>query len=140
MKDKMTQFNEANLKNITTNINTGDTVRVHQIIESGEKGTKTQVFEGIVLAHKHGLEPGATITVRKVVDGIGVERILPLHSPLIKQIEVVKKGKTKRAKLYYLRGAKGKRSRIKADLVQENMFEEMAEELGLEKKGPKEEK
>jgi len=80
----------------------GDTVRVHQKIQ--EKGkTRLQVFEGLVLARKHGIEPGATFTVRKVVDGIGVEKVFPLYSPLIDKIEIVRRSKVRRAKLYYIR-------------------------------------
>lgn len=80
----------------------GDTVRVHQKIE--EKGkTRLQVFEGTVLARKHGNEPGATFTVRKVASGVGVEKIFPLYSPLIDKIEIVKRSKVRRAKLYFIR-------------------------------------
>src|SRR5690606_20168443 len=80
----------------------GDTVRVHQKIE--EKGkTRLQVFEGVVLARKHGDEPGATFTVRKVASGVGVEKIFPLYSPLIDKIEIVKRSKVRRAKLYFIR-------------------------------------
>jgi large subunit ribosomal protein L19 len=83
-------------------IRAGDTVRVHQKIQ--EKGkTRLQVFEGIVLATKHGGEPGATFTVRRVASGVGVERIFPLYSPLIDKIEVVKRAKVRRSKLYYIR-------------------------------------
>ena len=101
-----------------TDIKPGDTVRVYQKIhvsaEAGKKeGERIQAFEGLVLARKHGNEPGATITVRKNVSGIGVERIFPIHSPLIDRIEVVKKGKPRRAKLYYLREATGQRAKIK---------------------------
>lgn len=80
----------------------GDTVRVFQIIQ--EKGkTRNQVFEGAVLARKHGTESGATFTVRKVAEGVGVERIFPLYSPTIDKIEVVKRAKVRRSKLYYIR-------------------------------------
>src|SRR5690606_16632536 len=83
-------------------IRAGDTVRVEQKIQ--EKGkTRLQVFEGIVLATKHGGEPGATFTVRRVASGVGVERIFPLYSPLIDKIEIVKRAKVRRAKLYYIR-------------------------------------
>jgi large subunit ribosomal protein L19 len=75
---------------------------VHQKIE--EKGkTRLQVFEGTVLARKHGDEPGATFTVRKVASGVGVEKIFPLYSPLIDKIEIVKRSKVRRAKLYFIR-------------------------------------
>lgn len=83
-------------------IRAGDTVRVHQKIE--EKGkTRIQIFEGTVLARKHGDEAGATFTVRKVASGIGVEKIYPLYSPLIDKIEIVKRSKVRRSKLYFIR-------------------------------------
>jgi large subunit ribosomal protein L19 len=80
----------------------GDTVRVHQKIQDKGK-TRLQVFEGLVLARKHGDEPGATFTVRKVASGVGVERIYPLYSPNIDKLEIVKRAKVRRAKLYYIR-------------------------------------
>lgn len=83
-------------------IRSGDTVRVHLKIE--EKGkTRIQVFEGIVLATKHGTEPGATFTVRRVTGGVGVERIFPLYSPSIDKVEIVKRARVRRSKLYYIR-------------------------------------
>ena len=86
----------------TLGIKPGDTVRVWQKIE--EKGkTRLQAFEGIVLAHKHGSEAGATFTVRRVSGGVGVEKIFPLYSPLIDKIEIVRRAKVRRAKLYYMR-------------------------------------
>lgn len=95
-----------------TDVRPGDTVRVYQKIKEGDK-ERLQAFEGLVLARKHGNEPGATLTVRKEISGIGVERIFPIHSPLINKIEVIKKGKPRRAKLYYLREATGQRAKIK---------------------------
>ncbi|PIR69247.1 MAG: 50S ribosomal protein L19 [Candidatus Niyogibacteria bacterium CG10_big_fil_rev_8_21_14_0_10_46_36] len=83
-------------------IRSGDTVRVWQRVKEGNK-TRLQAFEGLVLARKHGAEPGGTFTVRKVVDGIGVERIFPLYSPTIEKIELVRRSKVRRAKLYYIR-------------------------------------
>lgn len=83
-------------------IRSGDTVRVSQKIQ--EKGkTRIQMFEGLVLAVKHGTEAGATFTVRKVASGVGVEKIFPLYSPMIDKIEIVKRTKVRRAKLYYIR-------------------------------------
>jgi large subunit ribosomal protein L19 len=80
----------------------GDTVRVSTKIE--EKGkTRIQAFEGLVIAVKHGREAGGTFTVRKVASGVGVEKIFPLYSPLIEKIEIVRRSKTRRAKLYYIR-------------------------------------
>ncbi|PJE64254.1 MAG: 50S ribosomal protein L19 [Candidatus Ryanbacteria bacterium CG10_big_fil_rev_8_21_14_0_10_43_42] len=80
----------------------GDTVRVHQRITEGDK-TRTQIFEGLVIARKHGTEAGATFTVRKIAQGVGVERIFPLYSPNIEKIEIVKRSRVRRAKLYYVR-------------------------------------
>ena len=83
-------------------IKAGDTVLVSQKIQ--EKGkTRLQVFEGLVLATKHGREAGATFTVRKVSSGVGVEKIFPLYSPMIEKIEITKRVKVRRAKLYYIR-------------------------------------
>ena len=80
----------------------GDTVRVHQkIVERGK--TRIQIFEGIILARKHGNSAGGTFTVRKVVDGIGVEKVFPLYSPLIDKIEIIRRSKVRRAKLYHIR-------------------------------------
>jgi large subunit ribosomal protein L19 len=89
----------------------GDTVKVHVRIKEGNK-ERLQVFEGIVIARKHG---GAreTITVRKVSFGVGVERIFPLHATIVDHIDVVRRGKVRRAKLYYLRDLRGKAARIK---------------------------
>lgn len=84
-------------------VRSGDTVRVWQKIDEGGGKTRLQSFEGLVLARKHGAEPGATITVRKVVGGIGVERIFPLYSPVIDRIETVKRARVRRAKLYFIR-------------------------------------
>lgn len=83
-------------------IKAGDTVKVHQKIQDKGK-TRIQIFDGVVLARKHGDEPGATFTVRKVASGVGVEKIFPLYSPLIDKIEIVKRAKVRRAKLYYIR-------------------------------------
>lgn len=83
-------------------IRSGDTVRVHQKIQDKGK-TRIQIFEGLVLARKHGDEPGATFTVRKVASGVGVEKIFPLYSPLIDKLEIVRRSKVRRSKLYYIR-------------------------------------
>ena len=117
------KFNQSQLKKDLPDIRPGDTIKVHQIIPviSGPKSKKTkekekekiQVFEGLVLARKHGKGINATITVRKVISGIGVEKILPIHSPLIQKIEITKRGKVRRAKLFYLREAKGRKARLK---------------------------
>ena len=83
-------------------IRPGDTVRVHQkVVEKGK--TRLQVFEGLVLAVKHGTEAGATFTVRATMSGIGVEKIFPLYSPVIDKIEITRRSKVRRAKLYFIR-------------------------------------
>jgi large subunit ribosomal protein L19 len=87
---------------VALGLRSGDTVRVWQKIKEGDK-TRLQAFEGLVLARKHGDEPGATFTVRKVIDGVGVERIFPLYSPVIDEIEVVRRSKVRRSKLYFVR-------------------------------------
>ena len=90
----------------------GWTVRVSQRIKEGEK-TRVQAFEGVIIGRKHGNETGATFTIRKIIDGIGVEKTYPLFSPTIEKIEVIKKAKVRRSKLYYLREKSKKEIRRK---------------------------
>lgn len=90
----------------------GDTVNVHVKISEGNK-ERIQQFQGVVIQRKNGSSNGETFTVRKVSNGVGVERIFPLISPSIDKIEVVRHGKVRRARLYYLRGKMGKAARIK---------------------------
>ena len=84
-------------------IRSGDQVRVWQKIEEDKGKFRLQAFEGLVLSRKHGSEAGATFTVRKVVGGIGVERIFPLYSPMIDEVELIRRSKVRRAKLYFIR-------------------------------------
>lgn len=81
----------------------GDTVRVWQKIEEEKGKYRLQAFEGLVLARKHGLEAGATFTVRRVASGVGVEKIFPLYSPMVEKIDIVKRSRMRRAKLYFIR-------------------------------------
>ena len=81
----------------------GDTVRVWQKIEEEKGKNRLQAFEGLVLARKHGREPGATFTVRRVLSGVGVEKIFPLYSPMVDKIEILKRSRVRGAKLYYTR-------------------------------------
>jgi large subunit ribosomal protein L19 len=91
-------------------IKIGDTVKVHIKVVEGEK-ERIQVFEGVVIARKNG-GVRETVTVRKTSSGVGVERIFPLHSPRVEKIEVVRSGRVRRAKLYYLRDLRGKAARL----------------------------
>lgn len=107
----------------------GDTVRVHQKIQ--EKGkTRIQVFEGMILAKKHGTSPSATFTVRKTAGGYGVERIFPLYSPNIEKIEVTRRAKVRRAKLYYIRekAAKEISKRMKMEMLKPDTSKAAAKE------------
>lgn len=98
----MTTLEKSQLRTDLPEVRPGDTVRVHQKIKEGGK-ERIAVFEGLVLACKHGSGMTATFTVRKVIDGIGVERVFPLHLPTISKIEVLRHSKVRRAKLYYIR-------------------------------------
>lgn len=89
----------------------GDTIKVHARIKEGEK-ERIQIFQGVVIRKRNG-NTGATFTVRKISYGIGVERIFPLYGPLIDKIEIITRGKVRRARLYYLRNLRGKAARIK---------------------------
>jgi large subunit ribosomal protein L19 len=97
---KLTPVKVDERKNL--GLRSGDTVRVHQKIQ--EKGkTRIQIYEGLVIAVKHGTEIGGTFTVRAVMSGVGVEKTFPLYSPLIEQIDIIRRSKVRRAKLYYIR-------------------------------------
>lgn len=97
---QISPVNMESRKNLDLQV--GDTVRVHQKITEKDK-TRIQQFQGLVLARKHGSEAGGTFTVRRVSDGYGVEKIFPLYSPMIDKIEIVKRSKTRRSKLYNIR-------------------------------------
>ena len=110
MTDVLLDLEKASLKSDLPAFSPGDSVRVHVKVREGEK-ERIQMFAGVVIARRSG---GAreTFTVRKISGGVGVERIFPLHSPIIDRIEVERKGAVRRAKLYYLRARKGKAARI----------------------------
>lgn len=110
--DVIAEFTRSQLRADLPDIRPGDTVKVSQKIREGEK-ERIQLFGGLVIARKHGKGISATITVRKVSDGIGVERIFPIHSPTIQKIEVLKRSKVRRAKLYYIRDKAAKEARKK---------------------------
>ena len=105
------QINQENLKAETPSFNVGDTVKVSFKVIEGTR-ERIQIFEGIVIAKRHG-GISETFTVRRLSFGIGVERTFPLHSPKIAKVDVVRRGKVRRAKLYYLRGRTGKAAKVK---------------------------
>ena len=109
--DLMQAFTQKHLKAEPPVVEVGDTVRVHIKVKEGNR-ERIQVFQGNVIRMHRGTV-GATVTVRKVSDGVGVERIFPLHSPFIDHIELVTEGSVRRSRLYYLRDLKGKAARIK---------------------------
>ncbi|MDI6883523.1 MAG: 50S ribosomal protein L19 [Patescibacteria group bacterium] len=126
MPTKLEKFLEPFLKKDLQDVRPGDTVKVYQKIAALPKTSKgkkvqssekekerIQVFEGQVLAKKHGKGISSTITVRKIIDGVEVEKIFPLHLPSLEKIEIIKRGKVRRAKLYYLRERVGKKARLK---------------------------
>jgi len=102
----------SELKKDISEIRPGYTIQVHQKIKEKDK-QRIQIFEGLVIACKHGKGINATITVRRTSQGIGVERIFPIHAPFIEKIEVIKKHKVRRAKLYYIRHKSAKQARLK---------------------------
>ena len=112
--DLMQSFTQKHLKAEPPVVTVGDTVRVHLKVKEGNR-ERIQIFEGTVIAKKHGgIEE--TFTVRRISYGIGVEKVFPLHSPVIEKIETVRTGKVRRAKLYYLRDRVGKSAKIKEKL------------------------
>ena len=120
MPAKIENFVKTQLKTDLPDIRPGDTVKIHQKIAAAPSGNKKekeriQIFEGQIIAKKHGRGITSTITVRKVISGVGVEKVFPVHSPIIDKIELVKRGKAKRSKLYYLRKAKGRKAKLKRE-------------------------
>ncbi len=112
--DLIQELNREALQKELPKVAVGDTVRVHVKIREGSR-ERVQVFEGTVIARKNG-GISETITVRRVSYGVGVEKVFPLHSPLIETIQVIRRGKVRRAKLYYLRGRVGKAAKVKERL------------------------
>jgi large subunit ribosomal protein L19 len=109
--DLLSEVTQQYLKSDIPDFRAGDTVKVHVRLREGEK-ERIQVFEGLVIARKHG-GIAETFTVRKISSGIGVERIFPLHAPTIAKIELARRGRVRRAKLYYIRDLRGKAARIR---------------------------
>ncbi|MCQ2491154.1 MAG: 50S ribosomal protein L19 [Ruminococcus sp.] len=112
--DALKMISEASMKENVPAFNVGDTVKVHVWIKEGEK-PRIQIFEGTVIAKKHG-GISETFTVRRVAHGCGIERVFPLHSPVVDKVEIVRCGKVRRAKLYYLRDRVGKAAKVKEQI------------------------
>ena len=110
--DKILNATKNDLKSNMINFRPGDTVSVGVKVTEGNR-SRIQLFDGVVIAQSAGAGTSKTFTVRKISNGIGVERIFPYHSPIIDSVKILKKGKVRRAKLYYLRNLKGKAARIK---------------------------
>ena len=110
--NKLDNFIKLNAVKTAPILKVGDEVAVHQRIKEEGK-ERIQIFDGLVIARKHGKEPGATFTVRKTSQGIGVERIFPLYSPLIEKVKVMRSFAVGRSKIYFMRTAKGKRAKLK---------------------------
>lgn len=112
--DLMNVFSKKHLREDVPSVNVGDTVRVHLKVKEGSR-ERIQIFEGTVIAKKHG-GVSETFTVRRISYGVGVEKVFPLHSPVIDKVETIRRGKVRRAKLYYLRDRVGKRAKVKEKL------------------------
>lgn len=112
--DALKLISNSSLKSEMPVVNVGDTVKVHVKIVEGDK-SRIQVFEGTVIAKKHG-GISETFTVRRVAHGCGIERVFPVHSPSVDKVEVVRRGKVRRAKLYYLRDRVGKAAKVKEQI------------------------
>lgn len=135
MNNLLDKFNQTQIKKDIPDFHSGDTIRVHQQIKEAGK-ERIQIFEGIVISRKGKLGPNATFTVRKISGDIGVEKIFPLHLPTIRKIEVIRRGKVRRAKLYYLRKRLGRKRRVKER--KEEQVKKVKKEAKVEQK--KEEK
>jgi len=137
--DLVQEFEKTQITKPFPDIRPGDTVRVHQKIselvvsaarskakkETKEEKERIQVFEGVVIQRRGGKGLSGTITVRKIASGVGVEKIFPIYSPTIVKIEVVKRGKVRRAKLFYLRKKKEKEARLKEEKLTKQMLESL---------------
>lgn len=141
--DLVQEFEKTQIKKTFPDIRPGDTVRIHQKIkeiiisaakskakkEKKEEKERIQIFEGVVLQRRGGKGLSGTITVRKIASGVGVEKIFPIYSPNIVKIEVIKRGKVRRAKLFYLRKKKEKEARLQEKKLTEQILESLTHEV-----------
>ena len=109
--DALKTIAQSSMKETAPEVKIGDTVKVHVKITEGDK-SRIQIFEGTVIAKKHG-GISETFTVRRVAHGVGIERVFPVHSPAVEKVELVRAGRVRRAKLYYLRDSVGKAAKVK---------------------------
>ncbi|MFA7314903.1 MAG: 50S ribosomal protein L19 [Candidatus Magasanikbacteria bacterium] len=129
------------IKDIRNEIQSGMIVKVHQKVKEtntkGEEKERIQIYEGIVIAVKHGKEAGATMTVRKISDGVGVEKIYPIYSPVIDKIELVRQMKVTKSRPYYLRTYKKKLKEVKQEEIKEDTKEVKKEKIVAKKEETK---
>ena len=128
MDRKISIITKEYLKQNLPEVKPGDLVRVHQKIKEGDK-ERIQIFEGRVICRKHGKGVNATITVRRILDKVGVEKIFPIYSPVIEKIEIIQRGKVRRAKLYYLREVSPKKARLKKIEMKETIVRKAKPEV-----------
>lgn len=128
VKEKTSPVNTEERKAL--DLRTGDTVKVFQKVPDKDGKFRTQVFEGLIIAKKHGREAGGTFTVRRTTGGYGVEKIYPLYSPMIEKIEITKRAKVRRAKLYFIRrkAVKEMNKRMKMEMMRADDPESVREE------------
>ncbi|NQV12857.1 MAG: 50S ribosomal protein L19 [Parcubacteria group bacterium] len=131
--DLLQEFEKKQAKRKIPSIRPGDTIKVHQKVEEGDK-QRIQIFEGVVIKIHRGFGINGNVTVRKIASGVGVEKTFPFHLPSINKIEVVKRGKVRRAKLYYLRRLQEKAARLKEKKMTEEMKQQLMFESDEEKK------
>ncbi len=112
--DALKTIAQSSIKEAPPTFNIGDTVKVHVLIKEGER-ERVQMFEGTVIARKHGgvME---TFTVRRLSYGVGVERVFPIHSPHVVKVDIIRRGRVRRGKLYYLRGRVGKAAKVREQI------------------------
>ncbi|MDP3976126.1 MAG: 50S ribosomal protein L19 [bacterium] len=136
MHQSIAKIAQASMRQNLPDFKVGQTVRLHQKIKEGGK-ERLQVFEGLVIKLSNGRGIDGTVTVRKVVDGVGVERLFAIHSPNVGKIQITKQSRVRRSKLYYMRDRSGKSARMRGKVLEDQVFEadvKKVEEEGTEVK------
>jgi large subunit ribosomal protein L19 len=137
--DTINEFTKNQYSPTLQTVRSGDTIKIFQRVKEGEK-IRVQPFEGLVIARKHGHGISATITIRKISGGIGVEKIIPVHSPAITKVEVIKRARVRRAKLYYIRTKASREVRRKMKTLAHIRTETKDANVAKETKAPEESK